>query len=209
MRKLERAQSLIEVALFFPILMILLSGLIEFGFLFNENLAVLDAVRNAARFSSDKDYKSRDLPTEIYNCYAKLGKTTEDFYRQTSCVVLLELLAEKPSVSIDPSRGDDIIISVFSITQSAGVVARYPNQHGWSYAQDLPSHNHREQISRYSEANVNAELIGNAPSSGLLLVEIFYNYEQKLNLPWLAPFLPNPVLLHIFAFMPLSSAEPH
>ncbi|MFN2305316.1 MAG: TadE family protein [Anaerolineales bacterium] len=43
----NRGQSMVELALFFPVLLILLSGLIEFGFLLNEYLTLMDAARNA------------------------------------------------------------------------------------------------------------------------------------------------------------------
>ena len=44
-------------------------------------------------------------------------------------------------------------------------------------------------------------------NAGIVLVEVFYNYEQVLGLPWLA-MLPDPFLLHAYTIMPLSSAEP-
>jgi Flp pilus assembly protein TadG len=37
-------------------LLIVLSGLVEFGFMLNEYLALQDAARNAARFASDGLY---------------------------------------------------------------------------------------------------------------------------------------------------------
>ncbi len=55
-RKRARGQSIVEFALMAPILLIILSGLFEFGFLFTYYLAVLDSARNAARFSSDSLY---------------------------------------------------------------------------------------------------------------------------------------------------------
>jgi Flp pilus assembly protein TadG len=47
--RLARAQSLVETALLLPVLLLILSGLIEFGFLLNRYLILLDAVRNVAR----------------------------------------------------------------------------------------------------------------------------------------------------------------
>ncbi len=43
-----QGQSMVELALLFPLLLILLSGVIEFGFILNQYLTVMDAARNAA-----------------------------------------------------------------------------------------------------------------------------------------------------------------
>jgi hypothetical protein len=186
----------------FPVLLIVLSGLIEFGFMLNEYLALQDAARNAARFSSDGLYYARDGD---YNC-----STTRDFYRQTACLVNQELAQERPEIALDLGNGhDDIVISGFSVTQGVGVTARHPGteaEAGWSEA--LDARTVRNQSSRLSIAAVNARLNGSAPSTGFISVEIFYDYDQKLNLPWITAFLSDPVLLHNYALMPLVSAEP-
>jgi hypothetical protein len=175
---------------------------VEFGFLLNDYMALQDAVRNAARFSSDGLYFTRDSD---HNC-----DTTRDFYRQTACLVNQELAQERPQISLDLWYGDDdIIISGFSVTQGAGVTARHPSadgEQGWSEAVDATAV--RNQTSRISEAQIEARLQSGAPSTGLVSVEIFYAYHQKLALPWITAFLDNPVLLHNYAIMPLVSAEP-
>jgi hypothetical protein len=47
-----------------------------------------------------------------------------------------------------------------------------------------------------------------APSTGLVIVELTYTYDQKLKLPWITAFISDPVVLHNYALMPLVSAEP-
>ncbi len=75
-----RGQSLVEITLLLPVLLIVVSGLLEFGFILNEYLTVMDAARNAARFSSDGMFTSRD---GNHDC-----NTTADFFRQSACVVI-------------------------------------------------------------------------------------------------------------------------
>lgn len=196
-------QSLVEIVILFPLILIVLSGLVEFGFMLNEYLAILDSVRNAARFSSDGLYSSFDTN---HDC-----PTTVDFYRQTACLVLQELSQEKPNITLDPDEHDDIIISVFAIETGTGVVARHPEiygQEGWSYSLDLPSHGAREQSSSISNDFVNGRLDPLAPNTGLLVVEMFYSYDMKLALPWITAFIDNPLTLHVYSLMPLVSAEP-
>ena len=205
MDKKGKGQSFVELALLFPLLLILVSGMVEFGFLLNQYLAIVDAARNAARFSSDSLYYNRDSNT---NCDPLLGPPTTDFYFQTACVVLQELDQEKPSIVIDTGRGDDIVISAFTITggSSPHVSRRHPVNNGWSYAEALGGS--RQQSSAFSIPDVNSMLQSGAPSTGVLIVEIYYHYDQILGLPWITAFLPNPLTLHGYTFMPLVSAEP-
>jgi len=210
-----RGQSMIELALLFPLMLILLSGLIEFGFMLNVYLTLMDAARNAARFASDGYYLYVDSDM---NC-----STTKHFYRQGACLVNQELTMEQPSIKmnnngtpdnpkddwLDPADGNDIVISAFSFTEGSGITARHPNgnEQGWSYAVDRGYP--REKVSSFTSVQVENSLVDvNAPSTGYVLVEIFYNYDHRLGLPWITAFVSNPLPVHVYAFMPLSSAEP-
>ena len=207
---------MIELALLFPVLLILLSGLIEFGFIMNQYLTLMDAARNAARFASDGLYYEWDNVKD--DC-----RSTRHFYRQTACLVNQDLSMEAPAIKmndngtpndtnddfLDPVDGNDIVISVFSFTRNQGITDRHPggDENGWSYAidHDQPS----DKISRFTSADVTNSMVQmNSPNTGYILVEIFYYYEHQLNLPWITAFIDNPLLLHAYAFMPLTSAEP-
>ncbi|MCS7248467.1 MAG: pilus assembly protein [Anaerolineales bacterium] len=207
-RQIHRGQGLVETAILLPMLLIVLSGLLEFGFLLNEYMTIQDAVRNAARFAADSDYTFRD---NIRNCDEDQGVVTRDFYRQTACLVNRELSREAPYVGLNLANGrDDVIISVFSVEGPSGrIAARFPadvGEAGWSMAEDFTGT--RNQSSSFSTAEMQAKLTGRAPNTGYVLVELFYSYEQKLKLPWITAFVPDPILLHPYAVMPNSSAEP-
>jgi hypothetical protein len=47
-----------------------------------------------------------------------------------------------------------------------------------------------------------------APTTGLVLVEIYYEYHQILGLPWIRAFVPDPVVLHAYSIMPNTAVEP-
>lgn len=218
-------QGLVETAFLLPILLFVVSGLTEFGFLLNEYLALQDAARNAARFAADGMYNFSD---NNHSCAAGTG--TRDFYRQTACLVYQELAQERPEIVLDFTTGqDDIIISAFSIAQEycaspptyppnprippnpgvSCVTRRHPTsagEAGWSAALDATGV--RNQSSRITTSEINDRLDSSAPSTGLVTVELFYTYEQKLKLPWITIFLDDPLLLHNYALMPLVSAEP-
>ncbi len=227
-RKRSRGQSIVEFAMMMPILLILLSGLFEFGFIFMHYLAVLDSARNAARFSSDSQY---DVWDAIANCDSSLGPATKDFYRQTACLAVAELAQEQPTITLcmpgspvspncsgDWDDMDDVIISVFSVlrTSSPAQIVRFPSgtgNMGWSYDADLLPQAQSDartdmHVSQFDIAKVAARLHTNTPNTGYVLVEINYNYHQMLGLPWFTQFVPNPVKFHLYAFWPLVSAEP-
>jgi hypothetical protein len=223
--RFTRGQGLVETAILFPLLLMVVSGLTEFGFMLNDYLALQDAARNAARFAADGMYNFRD---NNYSCAAGTG--TRDFYRQVACLVNQELAQERPEIIIDLGTGeDDIVISAFSVAQdycqspatyppvprippnpgASCVTMRHPQaegEAGWSEA--LDSTGVRNQSSRIPTSDINARLDNAAPSTGFVSVEVFYTYEQKLKLPWITVFLDDPILLHNYALMPLVSAEP-
>ena len=54
----ERGQSMVEMALAFPILLLILAGTLEVGKYFNDYITILDATREGARYSADGDPQS-------------------------------------------------------------------------------------------------------------------------------------------------------
>ena len=209
----RRGQSLIEVALLFPVLLILLSGVVEFGFMMNYYLNFLDGAREAARFASDGDPYRRDANT---NCSASLGVVTEDFYHQTAC---LAMQVARPLI-LSP-LSDDVVISAFGVVEGV-VTDRIPaNPHDPPTGTETPGEWHLygyggacapEDLncnpSRFTNTDIETRLSDTAPNTGILLVEVFFDYEQTLKLPWLTAFVPDPLHLHAYAIMPLVAAEP-
>lgn len=51
-RKDHRGQALVEFALVLPLALLILMGIIQFGFLFSSQIGVINAVREAARYGS-------------------------------------------------------------------------------------------------------------------------------------------------------------
>jgi hypothetical protein len=231
LEKKIQGQSMVEIAIILPVLLMLITSLTEFGFGLLEYLGIQDAVRNAARYASDGAYNYRD---NNMSCDPNTG--TKDFYRTTACLVNQELRQERPLVHLndngtpgdytddylDPAHGDDIIVSAFGILEDTGVSARFPTEYGdqgWSYALDLGTHGFgpptRNAVSAFSSAQVNTYWLNtdtnygyHTPSTGIVIVEVFYHYDQKLKLPWITAFVPDPLPLHFATIMSLSSAEP-
>jgi hypothetical protein len=223
-RRIPRGQSLVELALFFPVLLILFSGVVEFGILLNQYLNVLDGPREAARFAVD---------------YTPFGSmiTTDNaaFYSGVACEAVKSIQPITLNASID-----DVVISVFGISNTANppIITRYPNAghingngglancsavesaldttvgewhllgHGnCDPADDVTCHPSRftaNQVAARVAQTGGAALPNNM---GAILVEVFYGYPQTLKLPWLA-FISDPIPVYTYTIMPLPAAEP-
>lgn len=210
-------QSLVEFTVLLPVLLVMISGLIEFGFMLNYYLDLIDAAREAARWASDGD-PIRDPNTQAYT------DPNTFFYRNVQTLTKESLMAasdgridwiddladitdnDDDDCAITINGGNDIVISAFGIRNNAGspvVDKRFPVASGES---GVSLCNHR--VSALTSAEIEARLNPGAPTSGLVLVEVFYDYHQIMALPWITVFVPDPIQLHAYTIMPNSAVEP-
>ncbi len=234
----KRGQSFTELALILLILALLLAGVVEYGFLLNTYLHVLDAAREGARFSSNSNPFKQDPVTKLFN-----PNVREDyFYAVTSAEVASVLDPVVLQISTDNNNpnaniNDDVVISVFSMAYqpwtSSYSIVRYPveNQSGWSLcanygaiisyfnyigtsippslsAPSWTNGNCVPQASKFTTASITNRLRTTAPGTGALVVEIFYHYSQTLAMPIFSSMIPNPIPIYTYTIMPLSAAEP-
>jgi Flp pilus assembly protein TadG len=194
----SKGQSLVEFAISLPIIILLFSGVIEYGFVLNFYLSLLDATRESARFYSNADPFLADGVTD-----------DPAFYAGAAAMVRASLDPQVVNPSYEGRRivldqnADDVIISVYR--SSGGNVV---------HTNTTPYHlyNNFEPIFTDEFGNIDSliesRLVSGSPNAGILLVEVHYNYHQVLGLPWLAPFVPDPLHLRAYTIMPLNAAEP-
>jgi hypothetical protein len=186
-RRSQKGQSFVELALVVVFLMIFVAGIVEFGFALNNYLNLVDASRESVRYSSNFD------PFILNPDGTK--SLDQNFFDQT--FELTEQVLDP--VVLDPSNGDDIVVSFFSVAD--GYYKRYP--------EDSPGRSrYLNQVSKFSNADIQSRLDSSAPPTGVLLVEIFYHYNQVLKLPVFTAFVRDPMPLYVYATMPLTAAEP-
>lgn len=252
MRRQPRGQSFLELILVVTILALMLAGMVEFGFMLNNYLHVLDGSREAARFSSTSNPFNLDATGVDISSYYK-----PPFYYQAAAKAAQTMFP----VTLNPENPDDIVISVFSMHGTTPT--RFPENPssdslevnpdpgvdggGWSLCSHYGANDEdaaanppyggfaaywgtlnppasiptelsdpgwaagdcTAQSSQFDDGNI-TDIIGslNPPSTGFVLVEIFYNYPQLLKLPVLTNVLPDPIPLSVYSIMPLSSAQP-
>jgi len=193
----NKGQSFIELALVLGILLLLLTGLVEFGNLLNKYINIVDGAREGARFGSNDDpFGSSDFFTNIDKVIE--GNSTFQFPGALAPILL-------------DHEKDDVLISYYSVTQFGGVVRFGVGGSGGSpWCKYCNAY-----TSKFSETDIQSTSTEtHAPSTGVLVVEIYYNYNQLLKLPFfVAPPngigpVPDPVLVYAYSIMPLSAAEP-
>ena len=212
----KRGQSFVELMLVVLILAFMLSGVVEFGMLLNDYLKVLDGAREGARFSSS---------SIAFN--PATGSSYQLFYVNAA----IESLRVMSPIDLNGNRGDDLLVSVFSVAGSS--ITRYPLGYafGWSLcanyndallrttmAANLTLDQYNAFIAGWSACTVRhshfttgqvlSNMDSSAPGSGVLLVEVYFNYPQMLKLPVFEQVIPDPIPVYTYSIMPISSAEP-
>ncbi len=197
--KKRRGQSLVEFTIMFPALLIMLSGLVEFGFLLNTYLDVIDAAREAARFAANDD-PTLGSPSDLTpNFWNRAWRNS----RGSLFTASDGRINWTPTDAFDCTGVEgDIVISAFGILSNT-VQTRYP------IGDDNGASNCGNYQSKLTTAEINAKMdsasVGN---SGAVLVEIYYEYEMLLGLPWITAFVPDPIVIHAFTIMPNTFVEP-
>jgi len=205
-RRKSLGQSLVEFTIMLPVLLMMLSGLVEFGILLNYYLDVIDAAREAARFAADGDPirddagQPLDPNPDYYDNIRDLTKQSLEF-ASDGRIDWIGTVLDPAECGVEIQG--DIVISAFS-TLGDTVDKRFPTGTGDDGLSLCSSH-----VSNISTAQVNAILNGSVmPNSGLVLVEIYYDYHMVLGLPWIRAFVPDPITLHAYSIMPNVNVEP-
>jgi len=147
------------MAIFLPVLLLLIAGMVEVGAYVIGYLTPLDAAREAARFGSNLDPElTSKYPLDMRDGYVpfpdvrppEIGGTdpsmtadglralcqdgeTTNFYYEVACLAFQNV----PTRTLDPAEGDDIVITVVGVT-SGTIAHRWPladhaNPNDWGY----------------------------------------------------------------------------
>lgn len=192
-RKKSKAQSMIELAVLLTVLLLLLTGMVEFGVLLNQYINIQDAARTAAREASVADPLAD--PALFFNNEKGVPIVTINALKP------LELDSTCPNPSAPGGPGnpcDDIVISVYSVTQGQAPKLLFNPPHAV----------YSNRTTQFTPAQLSARLDPSAPNTGLVVIEIYFSYPQMLKLPYLNVIVPDPIPLRVFSIMPLSAAEP-
>ena len=204
-RQKSLGQSLVEFGVALPILILLFSGMVEFGFMLNTYLSLQDAVRTAARRYSNE------------NPLMKVNGVVEDditFYEGAAQNVVDALDLNAKQIVVDPTR-DNVLISVLTVRVDEDAdpdaiesITRHPEDAEFFrlYSDTSPNSIYGDvEIADYLTSNKSVPV-----DMGLLIIEVFYSYEGVLHLPWTEPFFSeaNPTMLYNSTIIPLVAVKP-
>jgi hypothetical protein len=197
-------QSLVEFTLMLPILLIMISGLIEMGLMLNVYLDLIDAARESARFAADADPIRHPVTGAYLDPNPQFYQDVQTLTKEalvSSSDHRIDWLPPHDDCDVDMAGNNDIVISAFG-AMNGTVSARFPA--GSPLGLTLCGH----RTSEWTTAEIQARLDPLAPTTGLVLVEIFYDYHMALGLPWITAFVGDPVTLHAYSIMPNVNVEP-
>lgn len=213
----SRGQSFLELAIVLGVLLLLLTGMVEFGNLLNVYINLTDGAREGARFGSNNDPYISDTGVYDYSApqqsfYENIDTIVEgdtNYFpvnKRTSAIAPIVLDPDTSGVrkpSGEAYLADNVLITFYSvdhgqIVQKLGSWSKYNSGNG---------HPNANQISRIPTSVIETKLDPNAPGTGIVVVEVFYNYEQLLKLPLFTIWVSDPIPVHAYAIMPLAGAE--
>ena len=209
----SRGQSLVEVAIAFPVFIMLLSGVIEFGFILNYYLSLLDATRDAARVYSGGDPFLADGVTDndsqfYYQAAVLVRRTLDPSYNPLTNT--FDAAYRGRRIVLDP-KTDDVIVTVYGAGASGVVLWRDAGPYYLPfppYVDADRTNTPKHYPSIFTTTNITSSRVTGAPDAGILVVEVHYNYHHILGLPWMAAILPNPLHLQAYTIMPIRAGEP-
>ena len=209
-RRKPTGQSLVELAITLPVLILLFSGMVEFGFMLNTYLSLQDAARAAARIYSNENHMMKDIngaPVDNLSFYSDAAQAVVDSLMPPDD-------PEARQTLIDQTR-DNILISVITISvdeapdpDAIDAITRHPANSEFFKLYPATSPD-----TTYSDTRIEEYITGDGSipvDAGLLIIELYYSYEGILHLPWTEPFFSedNPAMLYNSTIMPLVAGKP-
>lgn len=205
-------QTYVELALLVPLLLVMLAGLVEVGFVVFAYLNLLDLTREASRFASVRDFQ---VATSGDASLAECANNTLDYYKDTACFFIDPEL--NPYIPMTNTHYSDVVTTVFTVSSSGTIsstaIIRHPDSDGWSlYGDNWQKDCDGNTVLNepfFTDDEILDKFISGAPNNrGYVLVEAYVCVDQMLHFPILSEVIPSPFRLHAYSMMPAPEAIP-
>lgn len=189
-------QSLVELAITLPVLLLLFLGLIELGMAMRANLVLNNAVREAARLAGRGVYTSEQIAQQALNGLSQL-----------------------PVQMSGPAVNTAIIVTCFAIPAFEDAGKPYGGATYSVYATGTVAYSSKltptvDYINKFREQNrqFNDQLVATHPDAvrgghDIVFVELYYLHHQLLNAPLVEWVFPDPMVLYSKAMMRIGQAR--
>jgi TadE-like protein len=222
-------QSLVELALILPLILLMLAGMVEVAFGMFAYLTALDLTREAARFASVRDYHELNPTNELHPAgyVADAATACNDdvlhYYYDAACFFTDTDL--NPFLEFNPAKYDDLVITVFTVVNHHVSVSPLPDgRHPggsdspsgpgyWSLYNDNWQKDCQGNVVSttpfFTNAVLEDSLISTAPKDvGVVTIEAYICYDLIMHLPFISNFIPSPFRIHAYTVMPAPEAIP-
>jgi len=197
-RKTERGQSLLELAVILPVLLILLMGLVEVGYALRDYLIVVNAAREGCRFAARGRFSPESVGARVVSAggIVRVGNPAADvpFLRthgspDSNTGIIVTYVPMNSAGDVDPISVTTYISGVLP-SGSGGTRSVLPGDSQVSLARIVERHGpSTASISAMREA-AGYERMGNY----IVVVEVFFMHHPLWNNPFVP--LPDPWMMH-------------
>jgi hypothetical protein len=194
----SEGQSLVELALTLPILLVMFAGLVEVGAALRNDMIVVNANREGTRFAARGRWF--DSPEEIQEIFSRVVAAAGHAQQAGSFQQFL-----RPTAVGDLPANTTIAVTYIQvpdqIDETGGLVVEPPIIQGPWYTPTVPLHTTQLDVAAIAEAARQANYEFNqkyyvggsldiASEDNFVIVEIWYDHEQWLKLPIFTELLP-------------------
>jgi len=189
-RQDARGQSPIELALVFPILLILFLGLIELALAMRAKMVLTNANREAARLASRGTFTDEEVAERALIAFAdQLPAKTEGAEANTGIIVT--------RFHAPPGAGEATYHTPIYVTGTLSYTT------GAGEAKTTPSQINPEEYKNRIQADNTAYFTAN----DVVVVETYYHHHQVLHAPLVEWVFPEPIILYVRTVMRISSPQ--
>ena len=211
-------QSLVELAIILPLVLLMLAGMVEVAFGMFAYLTALDLTREAARFASVRDYNLMEPGGAEHPAAFVTDPSSAcideplHYYYDTACFFTDSRL--NPFLEFNAAKYDDLVITVFTVSgDHVTPTGRHPSTNGWSLYNDNWQKDCQGNVTTSTPFFTNAYLESNFATSapterGIVTIEAYVCYDMIMNLPFISSFIPSPFRIHAYTVMPAPEAIP-
>lgn len=191
----DRGQSLVELALLLPVLILLFLGIIELGLMLRAYLVVVNANREAARFASRGVYSDEDIANRVRIAFSgQLPARTVDDPN-------VGIIVTRFQIALDSNQPDGYRSEWTQPVYVTGTLQTGDAARDLEILNDLimKPDEELERLKASTKAineGLSKEDGAVATSHSMIVVEVLYQHPQYLHAPIFEWIFPDPMLLY-------------
>lgn len=183
--RLTSGQGLVEMALALPVLLIMLLGLVELGFLLHAYIVLYNADREAARFAVRGTFTPEEIVERAMTSVSEQLPVQLEGPEANAAILITQLHI--------PADKDDFATVDLYYHEGISVTSRFvPQDHATKIKLDNDL---------FNQEVMDADLGLGPTSQDVVIVEMFHNHDQVLHAPFVEWVFPDPMPVYAWTIM--------